>query len=266
LKVVVVTDLTIPVSPGMLCREYLMSVCDSESIIVMGGSDAKDDNDIIKCNMNDLWPHPYLYRGCDRSNIVDYANAFISRTGISIDSLLRFSNDDCNDINCNDINKEKFQKLHKVATAYTKYDDADALHPIRLATAVLFDDDSIEVTWMLKGLEYGCTIDAVSQMVSKMVQNRICGDCKLDITCNGQINGDSSIFKMIKNPVMLVNVDQYGVCHSPHAQARALLSEHGFDHLKIMVHNDNGIIEIVTVKSLVPNPNGVYVLSHDSFH
>ena len=258
MKVIVVTDLTIPVSPGMLCREYLMSVCDSESIIVMGGSDAKDDNDIIKCNMNDLWPHPYLYRGCDRSNIVDYANAFISRTGISIDSLLRFSNDD-------DIDKEKLQKLHKVAINYTKYDDADALHHIRLATAVLFDDDSIEITWMLKGLEYGCTIDAVSQMVSKMVQNRICGDCKLNITFNSKIN-DDSIFKMIKNPVILVNVDQYGICHSPHAQARALLSEHGFDHLKIMVHNDNGMIEIVTVKSLVPNPNGVNVLSHDSFH
>jgi hypothetical protein len=63
-----------------------------------------------------------------------------------------------------------------------------------------------------------------------------------------------------------VNVDQFGVCHGPHAQARALLTEHGFGHLEIMVHNENGLIEIVSINTLAPNPEGVNILSNESFH
>lgn len=255
IKVIVVTDLTMPVSPGMLCREYLMSVCDSESVIVMGGSNASDENDIKKCKMKDLWPFPYLYRSCDRSNIIEYAQSFVLKSDINLESL-RFANDS------NRVNNNKLEKLLRIACSYTKYDAADTLHPIKLASAVLYDDDSIDVTWMLKGLEYGCTLDPVSQMVSKMMQNRICGECKLNVSSDLNNN----IFKFIKSPIMLVNVDQYGVAHSPHAQARALLTEHGFGQLEVMIHNENGQIEIVLVSSLVPNPEGVNILSNESFH
>ena len=35
-RVIVVTDSEIPISPGALCREYLMSVCQPETIVIMG--------------------------------------------------------------------------------------------------------------------------------------------------------------------------------------------------------------------------------------
>lgn len=257
LKVVVVTDLMMAVSPGMLCREYLMSVCDDESRIIMAGANAQVNDDIVTCYMKDLFPHPYLYRTCDRSNIIDYAKNFALKHNISSNSALKYISDDIN------FNTDHLQKLYQVAIQHTKYDDTDSIHPLRLACACLYDDNSIEVTWMLKGLEYGCTIDAVSQMVSRMIQQRLCGDCKINIS-NDDTNNDN-IFKMIKNPIMLVNCDQFGIIHAPHAASRALLTEHGFNNLNIMIHNDNGMIQIVSAESLVPNPNGSTVLSHDSF-
>ena len=41
----------------------------------------------------------------------------------------------------------------------------DALFPLKMGAGVLFSDGSIEVTWQYKGLEYGCTLDAVSQVI-----------------------------------------------------------------------------------------------------
>lgn len=265
LKVIIVTDLHFPVAPGMLCREYLMTLCDEDSIIVLAGGNAKESNDIICTKMIELVPFPYLYRHCNRSNIIDYAISWSNTNDVSPDKQLKFKNDN------NIIMNEKLQKLHKIACQYTKYDDADTLHPIRLSGCVLFDDDSIEVSWMLKGLEYGCTLDPVSQLVSIMMKYRICGNCKININKNdnndnnNDVNDD--IFKFIKKPIYILTCDQYGICHAPHGQARALLTEHGFNQLNIMIHNnDTGLIEIVTVSELTPNPAGISTLSTDSFH
>jgi len=47
---------------------------------------------------------------------------------------------------------------------YAHRDHRDDLYPIRYGAAVLFSDGSVEVAWMKKGLEYGTTLDAVTQV------------------------------------------------------------------------------------------------------
>jgi hypothetical protein len=40
----------------------------------------------------------------------------------------------------------------------------DMIHPLRYAAAALLDDGSTEVAWQKKGIEFGTTLDAVTQV------------------------------------------------------------------------------------------------------
>ena len=51
-----------------------------------------------------------------------------------------------------------------VVAGFAVRDDRDDLYPIRYGAAVLFTDDSVEVAWMKKGIEFGTTLDAVTQV------------------------------------------------------------------------------------------------------
>ena len=60
-------------------------------------------------------------------------------------------------------------------------------------------------------------------------------------------------------------VDQYGIAHAPPAQPRALLIEHGFSDVIIILHNERGGIEYIPASVLLPTPPGVNLLTHDNF-
>jgi hypothetical protein len=60
-------------------------------------------------------------------------------------------------------------------------------------------------------LEYGCTLDAVSQLAPHLQEDA--------------------------TPLLLVQADQYGIAHAPFAPARAFLSEHGFENCQVVVHD-----------------------------
>ena len=97
----------------------------------------------------------------------------------------------------------------------------------------------------LKGLEYGCSLDPVCQLLHMMTRRHRQGH----------------------RAVRLVQVDQYSVYHAPFAQARSLLLEHGFGDVKVLVMERNEsdensqanhrIIE-VCVRDLVPALPGDY--------
>ena len=64
-------------------------------------------------------------------------------------------------------------------------------------------------------LEYGCSLDAVTQLAPAMNAKRSCG---LDT-------------------IQIVQVDQYGIAHPPFAPARAFLVEQGYGHVSIFMHD-----------------------------
>jgi hypothetical protein len=67
-------------------------------------------------------------------------------------------------------------------------------------------------------------------------------------------------------PKLLIMVDQFGIAHAPFAQARALLSEYGFNDLQVIVYNDKTCTaDIVHVQDLVPQPHGARVLCASDF-
>lgn len=94
-------------------------------------------------------------------------------------------------------------------------DNRDNHHPIRYSAAILFNDKTHAVSWMKKGLEYGTTLDPVSQLAHV-----------------AESQADS-----IK-PVLLVQVDQFGICHAPFGGARAFLNEYGHGSIQVIVHDE----------------------------
>ena len=91
--------------------------------------------------------------------------------------------------------------------------------------SVLFDDGSTEVAWQLKAMEYGATLDAVSLLAQPICMRQLCG--------GGAAGGGACA-----RPVLILQVDQFGVLHAPFAPARSFLHEHRHDGVTIAVHGD----------------------------
>jgi cytidine deaminase len=237
-KVVVVTDSKHPLSPGALCREFLMSHVEPDVCVVMGSSEG---DEVSQCLMKDLWPYPYVYRKQSRSTLLQEMER-MSTVLKCVDSLHM-------DVAIN---------LYAKALSVNSKDSHDSIHPVRLSAALLFDDSSISTAWQLKGLEYGCTLDPVSQLLLDAERKKYCLPCN-----NGDIESASRAFV---KPTMLVMVDQMGIAHAPFAQARSLLSEHGYGYLQILVHDEFGDIHVCSIADLVPQPKDCPLLSHDDFN
>jgi cytidine deaminase len=245
-KVAVVTDSDAATSPGVLCREYLMSSALPGTPVVIGNGSGTM---AVRCSLGDLWPHPYQYRFTNRDNVVDFAR----KVALKVESAAS-------------VLTPMMRKLFDSARGVNHCDRQDILHPIRYSAAVLFDDGTIHTAWMLKGLEYGCTLDPVSQLVRELESRRYCAPCSTTSAVDSPQS--ASVFQagLYTKPVMLVMCDQFGVAHAPFAQARCLLTEHGYDYVQVLVHDENGVLCTVTAKELVPQPAGTSLVSHEMFH
>lgn len=222
--VYIVTDSETPASPGVLCREYLSSVVQRDTPIVLGGCNS---DQLTVTNLSELWPCPDLYIGCNRDNLREVAGTQASRatkpTNASLGAI-----------------HENIEALYNAAVAESARDDMDALLPLRMGAAVMLSDGSIETAWQMKGLEYGCTLDAISPLLRVLANKRKEG-----------IEG-----------LVLMQADEFGVLHAPVAQARALLNEHGFGDMQIVVHSENGELAVRKISDLVPS---LGYLTHDTF-
>ena len=114
-------------------------------------------------------------------------------------------------------------------------DDRKSLHPIQYAAAVLFANGKIKTATQKKALEYGCSIDAIYQLIP-YIEN------------------------MDSKPILIVQTDQFGIPHPPFASARAVLYEFGHGECHVLVskytkdssNNENFQIDAVQVKDVAP--------------
>lgn len=264
-----VTDSKDPLSPGALCREFMTSVCEdpSKTQVVMGSASG---DQIIECPLSALWPHPYVYRLQNRSTLIAFAEQYSCERGLSRSSAK--------------ISKRSedfllYSLVHQRAMDCLEMERFDPIHPLKLAAAALFSDGSVETAWQLKGLEYGCTLDPVSQLLGLMEKRRVLGGpchsclsclkCRFTFPCEAETDhpvlDESSIHKEML-PVVVVMTDQFGVCHAPFAQARSLLCEHGYSSVKVLIHSDGGELLAIPAQDLLPQaPGGAKFVSHDEF-
>jgi cytidine deaminase len=248
-KVVITTDAMHPIFPGMLCREFMISHLYIEPetlpIITAGslckrrdcgldigtcaGANACDmdklmngctstrtgksfhDWESVRTSLPQLYPHPSPYTRLDASEAAKLGKLIsMSLTEDNTSILLNETSD---------LLKEAKMLILEATKAAQIGNDRSELHPIQYGAAVLFDDGSIDTACQRKSLEYGCSLDAVTQLVV-FIEKKNRGD------------GNSSAFS---RPKILVQCDQFGVIHTPFATARAYLSEFHYEDCQVLV-------------------------------
>ncbi|CAJ1958748.1 unnamed protein product [Cylindrotheca closterium] len=245
-KLVICTDSTEPIAPGMLCREFMAghdcipwdlriistgckcTQCDKRDGDLFMDDGIKegcvDGIPILDTTLRALYPYPSPYTRCNSSQSVSFGETYSQSTS-SI--LLTESKSD------------PWKQLLKMATKEASANISEN-HPIQFGAAVSFADGTFATSRQISALEYGCSLDAVSQLAP-------------------HFRG--------KEPHLLVQVDQYGVAHSPFAPARAFLSENeNYKDCKILVHTTGASanaedaanlaswsLTIISVSDLAPN-------------
>lgn len=204
--VYIASDAAEPITPGALCREFMMSspLTSTDTRIVMEGGGRRLD-----LLLAGLYPHasPYI-----RLTAEEQAAA-----GRRLGPAVR-----------------PFPAAHEqqawegaVAAAQR---DARPLHAIGYGACVVFEDGSDARAWQWKALEYSCSLDAVCLLAPALAARR-----------------DGGV-----EPRVLCLADQHGVCHAPHATARAILVEHGYGDVRVLVHDSDGHAHTPTAAELLP--------------
>jgi cytidine deaminase len=242
-KIAITTDSEHAISPGALCREYLMTAAPSTTPVVLGNASGKQ---VVECQLSDFYPFPYVYRHCLRCDIVSSAEIFAKNmmASTSVSSKVKL--------------EEQFPYLPmllKTAKEVNLYDNDErsiGIHPVAMSGAVIFSNERIINSWQLKALEYGCTIGPIVQLIGRMKQY------PLEVKEKSEEN---------VTPLMIVMIDQFNVCHAPFAAARTLLVELGYGDLNVLLHNSGGELVVVKAKDLYPVTTGLVGnnLSHDDF-
>lgn len=212
----IVTDSPDPVTPGMLCREYLAEFAADTLRVVVHASKS-----CLVTTLGDLLPMRPLYTGVVRDDVVAHALDFSSRAE-SLSTLPAVRVAELQGVDGTAL-------LNQVLEA-TRGDAKDYLFPIRLAAGFLFSDGTTECAWQDKALEYGSTMDPVSKLMLEVERHRARG----------------------AEPVLLLMADQFGVLHAPFARARSLLFENDFDELVVVAHDVHGKLQRHTLAELVP--------------
>jgi cytidine deaminase len=220
-KLVICTDSKDPIAPGMLCREFLAghdSVPWDLNIISTGciciKCQRQDEELFLKSNhhrcvdgstehtlptlettLEKLYPYPSPYTRLNSSQSVSLGESYFEHSKkMQVKSL-------------DDNSKNLLELAMQEARS-----NVSENHPIFFGAAVTFEDGTIVTSHQSSALEYGCSLDAVSQLAPRLKESK-------------------------SPPKLLVQVDQYGICHSPFAPARAFLSENGFGDCQLLIHD-----------------------------
>ena len=208
-RVVCATDCQDPIYPGPLCREFLTSTCAPEAEIVATGVDGA----WVIQPLRNLLLLPSLYRGRSQKDAKSFAEELATKVKAP--------------------EKESLLKAYKEALSLAQEQKSQTVvYPLVFAAAVCFEDGEVAVASELKGIEYGCTVDAVSLLIPAMQRKRA----------------------NQKTPTVVAQVDNFGVAHAPFAAARSLLIEHGFGDVLIAAHGEDGEwLPSIAVKESLPH-------------
>lgn len=220
LAVYISTDADGPITPGALCREYMLSSpwTTSTTRIIMEGRRRKSTR--MERSLADLYPFASVYTRRRREAQAEEGARRAERVAPSNSHLSSPPNTD-------DYESAALRGAVSASAGDSRMD----LHPIKYGACVVFDDGSTACASQKKALEYGCSLDAICQLCQAIDERR---------------NTDG------RQPAVLCMADQFGLAHAPFAPARAFLVEHGFSDAKILFHDENTRLRSVKAGELLP--------------
>ena len=160
---------------------------------------------------------------------------------------------------------QEWEAILTEAQRSAKRKDSDVLrgtrvHPVCLGACFLFSDGKQLTAGMIKGLEYGCSLDPIVALLHETFEH---------------LSSHKGV------TVRMAMSDQHGVFHTPFAQARALFVEHGFAMRASIIYTavtqaetDEaqfvGKLRVISLHDLVPpisnsGHDGMLDFNHDGF-
>ncbi|CAK0862171.1 unnamed protein product [Prorocentrum cordatum] len=257
-----------PIFPGPCCREFLVATCAPETEVVVSGS--AEPEALVTEPLRELLPLPSAY--CRRGQDVMKALGESLEAKVGPPAEPRFAAAYAAALACarrQGQQKAIFPVLFAAAARWpsgrTHYQPGTYPYPYAghlpitmpiSGIPLFFDGASLGLSSPfgvsilgigirsrlvthavaeLKGMEYGCTVDAVSLLLPELLRAR----------------AESGEF-----PDCVLQVDQYGVAHAPFASARSLLVEHGLGDVTVMAHTADGVwAEPITARASMPHAN-----------
>ncbi|DBA00317.1 TPA: hypothetical protein N0F65_001512 [Lagenidium giganteum] len=248
-KVYIVSDADVCLTPGTLCREFLSSSAyfTRSTPFISRATKCKP----CITTLEELYPFPNVYDRVKRDDVLQYAQDFCDRAVAhqhgacepAVNPGCEHSAFVAQQLQLMSVDE---QKLYLAALAATVNDKRDDLYPVRYAAAVLFRDGSIRVSWQHKTLEYGSSLDAISKLIpfieEKHAPNLVVKHTE-DANAADAINASE--------PLLIAQVDQFGILHAPFARVRAYFFEFDFKDLHVLVHDRLGQLNRVNMGMLV---------------
>ena len=222
------------ITPGLLCREFLSEFSEATAAVREGHlgqqltppADPAGDIAIVLFSasgsatarhwLSELYPHPPLYHGVPNAQLAGVGQAFAqgvaeAASGAALAAALAGARLPAA--------PAAALALHQaVARLAAEPHEMDDLYPVHLAAGALFSDGESVLARQLKGLEYGCSADAVVRLTGSFGRGR--------------------------QVALLLQCDQHGNCIAPSAPARSLLTEHaerlGVQHALVLLHTPRG--------------------------
>mmetsp|Transcript_5383 Transcript_5383/g.7997 ORF Transcript_5383/g.7997 Transcript_5383/m.7997 type:complete len:475 (-) Transcript_5383:142-1566(-) len=188
--------------------------------------------DVVRTNLTTIYPFPSVYTRLTAGQSVQLGtrNKFL----LSSFSMKNKSNSNSSSSKWNTISGTNLELIQKaIDAARDRTNDRISLHPIQYGAAVRMSDGTIHTAIQQKALEYGCSVDAVTQFASMFRQKAK----ESDGNSNGDGDGvgDDMGHSQGIHPVMLVQADNFGLLHPPFATARAFLAEYGHGKCKVLI-------------------------------
>jgi len=230
------------ITPGCLCREYLYghpALDPTDLRIVLQSADQQSA--VLQLSLPELYPYPSVTARCNNTTEaiqmckqLQSSMKWDAKTNPHFYPLYW---------------SRVVQPLWQAAQNTLSNDDYniafDRVHPIRYGAAAAVetkDDLKIITAAQATAFEYGCTQDAVSQLIAAI----------------RQFTKDSKVITSIKI-LGILQVDQFGIPHAPFAAARSFLVEHGYGNVPVIVAtaadgDDDTVlkVEAVPAASLAP--------------
>jgi cytidine deaminase len=199
LSVFLTSDAEVALTPGALCREYMLSMSrwtTADTRVVMEGTGGRGSR--CERTLGSLFPFPSAYTRHGREAQLAAGERLSSCIGDASSVAARARGVE--------------GVAWRGALSASRRDSRPDLHPVSFGACVAFDDGSTATAWQKKALEYGCSLDAVGQLCQAIDERR-----------------DRTV------PSVLCMSDQHGVLHAPFGAARAIITEFGWGDMKVMV-------------------------------
>jgi len=217
--VYIVTDSERPITPGLLCREYMMSYDKSEldpNVFEIHIAGTKNDgcvnvDTILEMTLPQLFPAMSIW------------------AGRRISYVMKLTNDELRiDLTCSD---PAFSEMYDVAFERSKQ-KASEFFALTYTACIQFGDETIDIATQVVAMEYGCSLDAIGMLANSIIKKQ----------------GEN--IQLTK----VVMVDSLGVVHAPFAVGRSFLGEHTDNEAVVFYHDEEFKIKTINVLDLVPAP------------